>query len=186
MGSFFSNQPPDGVDPGDSLILWNDIKSGKVGEILRRTRSYLQLKSETALWLQATLPFPVYILGPVHESQTELFSDLNGCELADNLVYLGRGGCLMTNEGLTVAYLSGASTKHSDPRMRIDAAKQIRTLEARTGCEAPDFKGVDVLITSDWPSGISSNAGEPVGFLDKEDESARTLVARLALKLKPR
>ena len=63
--------------------------------------------------------------------------------------------------------MSGASTKHSDPRVRIDAAKQIRTLEARTGCEAPDFKGVDVLITSDWPSGISSNAGEPVGFLDK-------------------
>ena len=136
--------------------------------------------------MQVQLPFPVYILGPVHESQAGLFPDLNGCELAENLVYLGRGGCLKTNEGLTVAYLSGSSTKHPDPKVRIDAAKQVRTMEARTNCEAADFKGVDVLITSDWPSGVANHAGDPVGFLSKEDESARTLVARLALKLRPR
>ena len=137
--------------------------------------------------MQVQLPFPVYILGPVHESQVGLFPDINGCELAENLIYLGRGGCLKTNEGLTVAYLSGASTNQAtNDKVRIDHVKQIKTIEARTGCESPDFKGVDVLITSDWPSGITNHAAEPEGFLNKEDQSARTLISRLALKLRPR
>jgi len=164
VGSFFNNQPPDGVDHGENLSLWNDLKKGKV-----------------------QLPFPVYILGPVHESQVGLFPDLNGCELAENLVYLGRGGCLKTNEGLTVAYLSGVSTTHANDAIRVDHLKQLKTLEARTGCDAPDFKGVDVLITSDWPSGITNNAAaEPEGFLTKDDQSARQLISRIALKLRPR
>ena len=161
VGSFF-NEEEHGVVATD-LSLWNDIRSGKV-----------------------QVPFPVYILGPLNEKQTAHYSDLNGCEISENLVYLGRGGCLTTNNGLTVAYLSGSSLNHPDDKVKIDVNKQIKTLEARTGCETSGFKGVDVLMTSDWPSGITNHAAEPEGFIRKEDESARTLVARLALKLKPR
>jgi len=165
VGSFFNNQPPNGVDHGESLDLWKSLKAGKV-----------------------QLPFPLYILGPTHQSQVELFPDLNGCELAENIVYLGRGGCLKTNEGLTVAYLSGSSLKAStDPSLKIDPIKQVKTLEARTGCESSEFKGVDVLITTDWPCGVTNGAAQPPeGFLNKDDDSARTLIARMAVKLRPR
>ena len=161
VGAFF-NDEPDGV-VGTDLSAWKDIKTGKV-----------------------SLPIPVYILGPLSQKQAENFPNINGCELAENLVYLGRGGCLKTNEGLTIAYLSGNSVSTKEEAVRIDVEKQLKTLEARSGCDQPSFKGVDIFITSDWPAGITNNASDPVDFKVKEDQSARTLISHLTSKLRPR
>ena len=57
------------MDHGESLDLWKGLKAGKV-----------------------QLPFPLYILGPTQQNQVKLFPDLNGCELAENIVYLGKLG----------------------------------------------------------------------------------------------
>ena len=53
------------------------------------------------------LPFPIYILGPTRQNQNKYFSDLDGYEMTENLIYLGRHGCLTTKDGLRVAYVSG-------------------------------------------------------------------------------
>ena len=53
------------------------------------------------------VPLPTYILGPTHPSQLISYPDLAGCELAENLIYLGKQGCFTTKEGLRIAYLSG-------------------------------------------------------------------------------
>ncbi len=80
VGSFFG---PD-LDEADNAQMWSCLRDGSV-----------------------RLPIPVYVLGPNRAEECGRFSDLSGYEMAENLVYLGGSGCLTTEEGLTIAYLSG-------------------------------------------------------------------------------
>ena len=68
------------------------------------------------------VPLPVYILGPNAPHELICYPDLVrfpgadflrlfpvqvGCELAENVIYLGKQGSFTTREGLKIAYLSG-------------------------------------------------------------------------------
>ena len=61
---------------GPGNLGWGDYKSGR-----------------------CKVPLPVYILGPTHPSQLMAYPDLAGCELCENVIYLGRqvGGRLIIN-----------------------------------------------------------------------------------------
>ena len=69
------------------------------------------------------------------------FKDLDGCELAPDVIYLGRAGCFRTN-GLSIAYVSGKDG-HED--YEADS-RRLKTLEVSSKCEEFGFKGVDILI----------------------------------------
>ena len=55
---------------------------------------------------QIVIPAPIYLLGPVEESQKSFYPDMEGCELAPDVIYLGRIGLLTTSQGLKLAYAS--------------------------------------------------------------------------------
>ena len=130
----------------ENKTFWNDVKIGKI-----------------------KVPAPIYLLGPQDDSQKFLFPDIEGCELATDIIYLGKIGLLTTSQGLKMAYIS--------PNVDFES---VKSLEVRTKCDSEDFQGVDILLSSDWPLGI--------GSLDNEVKATDgvSVVSRLAVKLRPR
>ena len=102
--------------------LWKEIRSGK-------TKS----------------PVPIYLLGPLNESQRSNYPDIEGCEMAEDILYLGKAGNLTTSNGLKIAYIS--------PGVDFET---VRNLEVRSRCDESGFHGVDILLSSDWPKGIAA------------------------------
>ena len=123
---------------------------------------------------------PVYVLGPVSKNQLRHFENLDGCELAPDIVYLGRAGCYRTND-LTIAYMSG---NDGNEDFQADS-RRIKTLEVSTKCDDSNFAGVDILLTTDWPKGIVNNVQCPSELVDVRNKGS-TMAAFLAKKLRPR
>ena len=93
---------------GPGNLGWSDYKSGR-----------------------CKVPLPTYILGPTAPTQLSSFPDLAGCELAENLIYLGRQGCFTTKEGLRIAYISGSQAQDS-----LEAGGHNYTVESLNSLEA--------------------------------------------------
>lgn len=140
VGDFFGN-----VD-GENARVWNDIVSGKV-----------------------KVPAPIYLLGPVEDGQKSHFPDIEGCELAQDVIYLGKIGLMTTSQGLTLAYVSSG----------VDF-EAVKSLEIRAKCDSGDFQGIDILLSSDWPMGLGS------GDEQVKKSDGVSLVSRVAVKLRPR
>ncbi|XP_002732856.1 CWF19-like protein 1 [Saccoglossus kowalevskii] len=133
----------------------------------------------------AAAPISTYVLGANLPEHMEYFKEIDGCDLADNITYLGKRGVFNSMSGLQVAYISGIEqpSGSSDAKAHhftdIDVTALIESLTADT-----NFKGVDVLLTSQWPKGVSQNASQPDGITDKT--SGSSLIAKLAMCLRPR
>ena len=78
VGDFFGKN----LDSNNETF-WSDIKMGKI-----------------------KVPVPIYLLGPMDDSQKSYFPDIEGCELATDIIYLGKIGILTTSQGLKMAYVS--------------------------------------------------------------------------------
>ena len=131
------------------------------------------------------VPLPTYILGPTQPSQLISYPDLAGCELAENLIYLGRQGCFTTKEGLRIAYLSGVQAEDSlSASSHNYTVESLNSLEATLRWDSPRYLGVDILLTADWPKGVSSNLPSRPAVDDMTVGSP--LVSRLALLCRPR
>ena len=130
VGSFFSSDPDahEGIPKAEAQA-WQDLLAGR-----RR------------------LPIPCYILGPNRAQEAPHFKDLGGYEICENLVHLGRRGCLTTREGIKVAYLSGGAEgpPGSGHGFHYD---DVKALEAQLRWDDVHYAGVDVLLTSQWPKG---------------------------------
>ena len=55
------------------------------------------------------------------------YPDLEGAEICENVIYLGRQGCFTTNDGLRIAYLSGVNAE--DPLAAKDYNYSIQNLQ---------------------------------------------------------
>ena len=108
------------------------------------------------------------------------FKDLDGFELTPDIIYLGRAGCFRTND-LSIAYLSG---KDGPEDYQADS-RRLKTLEVSTKCEDSNFKGVDILVTTDWPRGIINKVPCPPEMTESR-EYGSSMAAYLAHKLRPR
>jgi len=142
---------------------WADYKSGRV-----------------------KVPVPVYILGPNSPVELIAYPDLVGCELAEDVVYLGRQGSFTTREGLRIAYLSGVQAE--DPLSPLDhhyTPANLQALEATLGWGDSRYQGVDILLTNDWPKGISNLTSRTNEEVDDMSVGS-ALVSRLALLSRPR
>jgi len=146
---------------GPGNLGWQDYKSGR-----------------------CKVPLPVYILGPNDPSELLPYPDLAGCELCENVIYLGRQGSFTTKEGLKIGYMSGVQS--GDPLKAKEhhyTVANLQQLEANLKWDESKYQGLDILLTSDWPKGISTHAPKP----ETDDLSVgASLVSRLALLSRPR
>ncbi|XP_025896473.1 CWF19-like protein 1 [Nothoprocta perdicaria] len=130
-----------------------------------------------------TAPIPTYVLGANDEDTVRYFPDVSGCELAENITYLGRRGVFSGTSGLQIAYLSGTEAQHEPALASAFTAKDAAELTASL-LSAPGFRGVDILLTSPWPRDVARFGNSPGEIDTKKCGSA--LISNLAASLKPR
>ncbi|XP_074011308.1 CWF19-like protein 1 isoform X2 [Numenius arquata] len=128
-------------------------------------------------------PIPTYVLGANDQETISYFPDVSGCELAENITYLGRRGLYSSSSGLQIAYLSGTESQDEPAPAYSFSAKDVMELKACL-LSTPNFKGVDILLTSPWPRHVGTFANSAGGIDTKKCGSK--LVSDLAASLKPR
>ena len=118
-------------------------------------------------------------------------AERNGGQLCENITFLGQRGVLNTTSGLKIAYLSGSfdptltdpNDAAEDPSAtryaKADVDALLRTAKGRSG-----FGGVDILLTMDWPRGVTRLAPLPEGT--NVARSGSDSIAELARELRPR
>ena len=82
-----------------------------------------------------------------------------------NYYVAGRRGVYTGSSGLCVAYLSGLDgTKGASDQDTHFSAEDIDSLTLPLVSDSK-FKGVDILLTSEWPKGTEKYASEAVSWL---------------------
>lgn len=111
-------------------------------------------------------PIQTYILGPndpKYYQQYDVGDIDDGFEFCENIIYLGKKGVFKTSSGLRVAYISGIeSPSGSTPSPKhcfsqTDTKNLLNLLKV----DSSDYKGVDILLTSQWPKGVTNYANQP-------------------------
>lgn len=141
----------------------NVLKKNKDFEMLLCVGSFFGTNEESKKEWEAyssgsvAVPIPTYILGPTEKEEVNYFASVSldsGGEMCENVTYLG---CHFTQS-------------------------DIEALEYQ--CNEESFKGLDILMTSCWPKGVSQFANQPDG-IDCEN-CGSVLVSHLAEHMKPR
>ncbi|KAI1888456.1 hypothetical protein AGOR_G00185320 [Albula goreensis] len=127
-------------------------------------------------------PIHTYILGAACHETIKHFTSSDGCELAENITYLGRRGIFTGVSGLQIAYVSGREAQQEPAPAHCFTPKDVNTLMAPL-VSSTKFKGVDILLTSQWPRGAWQYGNNP-DINTKFCGSAS--IATLAEALKPR
>jgi hypothetical protein len=133
-------------------------------------------------------PTSMLVLGPNKQQHAKYFFDSGGCELCENVTYLGRSGTFTGSSGLVIAYLSGVeqassqgeADKVSDVTFVATDVNKLRQSFMADG----KFQGVDILLTSQWPQDVEKYGVSVNGVDTKSSGSA--LISQLAITLKPR
>uniref|UniRef100_UPI003AAC8F3D CWF19-like protein 1 n=1 Tax=Centroberyx gerrardi TaxID=166262 RepID=UPI003AAC8F3D len=127
-------------------------------------------------------PIHTYILGAASQETVKNFPSADGCELAENITYLGRRGVFTGASGLQIAYVSGREALQEPAPAHCFSPKDLSALVASLTGNSK-FRGVDILLTSQWPRGVWQYANNP----EVNTKFCGTgSVASLADKLKPR
>lgn len=127
-------------------------------------------------------PIHTYVLGAASHETAKYFQGADGCELAENIVYLGRKGIFTGASGLQIAYVSGREAIQDPAPAHCFSPKDLATLVEPLVCNSK-FKGVDILLTSQWPRGVWQYGNNPEVNTKFCGVSS---IASLALQLKPR
>ncbi|XP_063242249.1 CWF19-like protein 1 [Bacillus rossius redtenbacheri] len=127
-----------------------------------------------------TVPITTYILGPRSPEQLKFFPDINGCELATNVSYLGKRGVITTSSGLRVAYVSGAESDGKEHAEHLFSDADVTSVRDASLRGKPSFRGVDILASSAWPKDIVHVN------VDLQQSSHSWKLSWLANQIKPR
>ncbi|KAL5007162.1 hypothetical protein ScPMuIL_015968, partial [Solemya velum] len=127
------------------------------------------------------VPIPTLILGPNKVEHVKYYGIQDGCELTDNVTYLGKKGIFTGNTGLKIAYLSGVESPNGVSDDIHFSGSEVLSL---TKLLDEDSKGVDILVTSQWPKGVT-NYGSTLDDADTEVCGSET-ISQLCLRLHPR
>ncbi|KAI6066613.1 CWF19-like protein 1 [Aix galericulata] len=128
-------------------------------------------------------PIQTFVLGANDQETVCYFPEFSGCELAENITYLGRRGVFSSTSGLQIAYLSGTESQDEPAPAYSFSSKDVTELKTSL-LSTPNFKGVDILLTSPWPRDVENFANSPGKINTKKCGS--TLISDLAASLKPR
>ncbi|XP_076862914.1 CWF19-like protein 1 [Brachyhypopomus gauderio] len=127
-------------------------------------------------------PIHTYVLGAARQETVKYFPSSDGCELAENIIYLGRRGIFTGASGLQIAYVSGREALQDPAPAHCFTPKDLTALVTPLTSNSK-FKGVDILMTSQWPRGVWQYGNNPE--IDTKFCGVSS-VANLAEKLKPR
>ncbi|XP_012280243.1 CWF19-like protein 1 [Orussus abietinus] len=129
-----------------------------------------------------TISVPTYIVGPNKETDIEYYPNMEACEICQNLTFLGKKGLYNSSSGLKIAYLSGIERQGSESSSYTFDESDIMSIRSTCLKGQPSYRGVDILLTSQWPKDVT--------HLDSTEPSFKyngsKLIAWLATQLKPR
>ncbi|KAJ6641197.1 CWF19-like protein 1 like [Pseudolycoriella hygida] len=131
------------------------------------------------------VPVPTYILGPNDESVSLEYQNLNEGEICSNLTYLGKRGLYTISSGIKIAYLSGIEGEKSDHSFDVEDVKAVRNSCFINKTSAGEYRGIDILLTSQWPFGVD-NVGDQKTDKTTERHADSKLLSWLAREIKPR
>ena len=124
------------------------------------------------------VPIPTYILGANSEEQQKIYDSLEineeKNEICENLNFLGRKGVFTFTSGFTLAFLSGTEGESSWQFNKKDIIA-VRNSCLKNFTNMDDYRGIDFLLTSQWPNGM----------IDGESNTSK-LLSFLSLGVKPR
>lgn len=134
--------------------------------------------------LEKQIPIPTYILGPNSEAQEKIYEKYEireeSNEICPNLFFLGKRGIYTLAAGFTLAYLSGIEKKGEGEKKGWQYDKSdivaLRNACVKNFSNIDDYRGIDFLLTNEWPSGIEG----------KDEENSSKLISFLSLNVKPR
>ncbi|XP_045138727.1 CWF19-like protein 1 isoform X3 [Portunus trituberculatus] len=129
---------------------------------------------------EAKVPVPTFILGPSSEDSTSNYPDMKGCEMCENVIYLGPNGIYPSSSGLKMVYLSGKEAAGHGKSASTFTFDDIASLET----QATAKPAIDILLTSQWPNVVCNYAKKPEGC--DPQSSGSSMISRLAFKLRPR
>uniref|UniRef100_A0A1A8RUV7 CWF19-like protein 1 n=1 Tax=Nothobranchius rachovii TaxID=451742 RepID=A0A1A8RUV7_9TELE len=92
-------------------------------------------------------PVHTYILGAASQETVRNFSTSDGCELAENITYLGRRGVFTGASGLQIAYVSGREALQEPAPAHFFTSKDLSALVTSLTSNSK-FRGVDILLMS--------------------------------------
>lgn len=90
----------------------------------------------------------------------------------------GKRGLYTVSSGLKIAYVSGveqSENSNSECHFNADDCRAVKNSCLNSKTAMGDYRGIDILLTSQWPSGIS-----------EKDKNSSKLLSWLALEVKPR
>ncbi|XP_058788550.1 CWF19-like protein 1 [Phymastichus coffea] len=129
-----------------------------------------------------TISVPTYILGPNKKEHIKYYPNENGCEICTNLTYLGNYGLYTSSLGLKIVYLSGVQKSPDIPKECLFDDKAVTAVRNACLKGSPAFRGVDILLTSQWPEGITNSIENKPKF----EYKGSSLISWLATHVKPR
>lgn len=144
---------------GSDMSSWEPYKSGK-----------------------AKAPISTLVLGPNRPEYDIYYSEESG-DLCENVTYLGKQGRFSGSSGLQIAYLSGTEASGAADESCTFTAADAKSLISPVSGD-PGYKGVDILITSQWPMGVEKYATAIDRNNPKSTDSL--CIAEVARVLKPR
>ncbi|KAF4554586.1 CWF19-like protein [Elsinoe fawcettii] len=151
-----------------SLFGGKDEDESKAGDLLKL------LKGEVEV------PLPTYFALAKHELSEAIKARLqNDGEVCPNLFFLGRRTTIKTSEGVRIVALGGDfsnDSKEVDEYTPSYSSADVKVLKGANSA--------DILVTSDWPSGITT--GSKVLLPSEAERDEQQSVADLALFLKPK
>lgn len=150
-----------------------------VGDFFAKTEAAHQ-QWEDCVKGNIEIPVQTFVLGPSSDDLESCYSSNSEGELCKNVAYLGEKGLFVGSSGLKIVYLSGKEKKCSGTESHGFTGKVVKDL---FGSHSSD-EGVDILLTSQWPQGVSKYTKFTSGI--DNDEDCSKAISQLALMLKPR
>ncbi|KAH9519188.1 hypothetical protein Btru_074929 [Bulinus truncatus] len=129
------------------------------------------------------VPVSTLILGPTKPELTIFFNGVDGSELCDGVTYLGKQGRFTGSSGLQIAYLSGFESSTGKGDDCTFTAEDCYSLIAPITSD-PNYKGIDILMTSQWPKGVEKYGSST--NVSEETFPSSSCIAELARVLRPR
>ncbi|CAG9564051.1 unnamed protein product [Danaus chrysippus] len=130
------------------------------------------------------VPVTTYVFGPSNSDHVQYYCE-EGAEIVPNVIYMGKRGIFTTSADVKIAYLTGMSRRELGKEIPLCTFEPSDCSAVRDACfrGISEYRGVDVLITTLWPSGIQQDDCQKA---DVEPEKLSDLISWLAIHIKPR
>ncbi|PBC31219.1 CWF19 protein [Apis cerana cerana] len=128
------------------------------------------------------IPVPTYIIGANRQADLNNYPEIDGCEICQNLTYLGKRGLYTASSGLKIAYIGGIESNSSEMKSICFDENDVMSIKQACLKGQPSFRGIDILMSSPWPADVTNLDPNKPNFKYQGSK----LIAWLAAQVKPR